>query len=69
MAVIANLDAARRTAIAPVYGVLVAPATLAVFGLKRWATGRLSGAESGDIYGACVVLLEIAGLAGLSLIR
>jgi cobalamin synthase len=68
MAAVANLDARRRPAIARVYGVLAAPATLATYALKRWACGRLGGAESGDIYGACIVLMELAGLVALSLI-
>jgi cobalamin synthase len=69
MAVVANLDAPRRPALAPLYGVLAAPGTLAVFAVKRWATGRLGGTESGDIYGACLVVLEVAALAALSLAR
>jgi len=69
MAAVANLDARRRPAVAPVYGVLAAPATLVTFALKRWATGRLGGAESGDVYGACIVVIEVAGLIGLSIAR
>lgn len=69
MAAVSNLDAGRRPPAAPVYGVLAAPGTLAVFGLKRWATGRLGGTESGDVYGACIVILEVAALIGLSLVR
>lgn len=67
MAAVANLDAPRRPALAAVYGVLAAPGTLAAFAFKRWATGRLGGGESGDIYGACIVAIEIAALFGLSL--
>jgi len=69
MAVVANLDVPRRPAIAPLYGGLALPTTLAAFALKRWATARLGGAESGDVYGACVVLIEVAAVVGLSLVR
>ncbi len=67
MAAVANLDPSRRPGPAAIYGVLAAPGTLLAFAIKRWATGRLGGGESGDIYGACIIAIEIAALVWLSL--
>jgi len=63
---VCNLDPARRPAYAPVPAVLLAPVTGTGWLIKRWATRRLDGAESGDVYGAIVIVLEVGLLVAIS---
>jgi adenosylcobinamide-GDP ribazoletransferase len=65
-AAVCNIEVERRPFYAPVVAVLLFPVTGVGWLIKRWATDRLGGASGGDVYGAIVVVLEVAIFVAIS---